>query len=133
MSNPGFEDDLATERAVLAANDAFYRAFEARDLRAMSDVWERSERATCTHPGWRRLHGWPLVMESWRRLFEGPQRLQFVLTDVSVVRVADVAIVHLDENLLDAAATGTVAALNVFVSGAQGWRMLAHHGSPVAR
>ena len=133
MPSPAPEDDPGAHQAVLAANEAFYRAFEARDLQAMAQVWERSERATCTHPGWRRLQGWPLVMESWRRLFEGPQRLQFVLTDVSVVRVADLAIVHLDENLLDDAATGTVAALNVFVSSDDGWRMLAHHGSPVAR
>ena len=31
--------------AVRAANQAFYDAFEQRDLDAMSDLWERSERA----------------------------------------------------------------------------------------
>lgn len=37
------------EAAVLAANQAFYDAFEARDFDALSDLWERSERISCTH------------------------------------------------------------------------------------
>ena len=37
---------------VLAANRAFYAAFEARDIDALSDVWEHSDRSTCVHPGW---------------------------------------------------------------------------------
>ena len=45
------------EAAVRAANRAFYDAFEARDLDAMSDVWEHADRVSCTHPGWRTLHG----------------------------------------------------------------------------
>ena len=49
--------DSADEAAVRAANQAFYAAFEARDLDAMSDVWEHADRISCTHPGWRTLHG----------------------------------------------------------------------------
>ena len=68
--------------AVLAANRAFYEAFEQRDLDAMSEVWEHSDRVVCTHPGWTALRGWGAVAGSWFALFAGPTPLQFILTDV---------------------------------------------------
>jgi hypothetical protein len=37
------------------------------------------------------------------------------------------------ENLLDGPATSTVAAINLFERLDEGWRMVAHHGSPVMR
>jgi len=125
-------DDQA---AVLEAHQAFYDAFESRDLDRMSDLWEHSDRVVCTHPGWTRLRGWAAVSASWFSLFSGSQRLQFILTNIEVDIVGDVALVSVDENLLSEQASGTVAALNVFVraGGAEfGWRMLAHHGAPVA-
>jgi len=126
------------EGAVLAANAVFYRAFEDADLDAMSDLWEHSDRVQCVHPGWAVLRGWGEVSASWAGLFGGNQRLQFILTDETVVVEGDVGWVSVDENLLAGDAgggegtTGTVAALNVFVRSDAGWRMVAHHGSPVA-
>ena len=55
--------------AVTAANTEFYAAFEARDLDRMAEVWERSDRATVTHPGWPTLHGWARVAASWEAIF----------------------------------------------------------------
>src|SRR3954464_1324328 len=104
--------DAAAE--VLAASQAFYDAFEARDLDAMSDAWERSERATCTHPGWATLRGWGKVASSFFALFSGPQHLQFVLTNVQVEVAGDLAWVSVDENLLGDQGGATVAALNLF-------------------
>jgi hypothetical protein len=40
--------------------------------------------------------------------------------------------VTVDENLISADGGGTVAAVNVFVRAAAGWRLVAHHGSAVA-
>ncbi|MGE3327232.1 MAG: nuclear transport factor 2 family protein, partial [Acidimicrobiia bacterium] len=53
--------DVDEREAVLAANRAFYEAFERRDFDAMSDAWEHSDAVVCTHPGWRPLHGWAQV------------------------------------------------------------------------
>lgn len=117
------------------ANAAFYEAFERRDIDAMSDVWEHSDRVTCTHPGWAVLRGWGQVAGSWLALFSGPQRLQFILTnEVVTLAGADAAWVTVDENLLDGEEIGgTVTALNLFVRGDDDrWRLVAHHGSPVA-
>src|SRR4051794_28807360 len=88
------------ERAVLAANRAFYAAFEARDLDAMSDLWEHSDRAACVHPGWTLLRGWAAVGASWMALFQGPQQQQFLLADEHVTVVGDAAWVTVDENIL---------------------------------
>jgi len=116
---------------VLAANDAFYDAHERRDLAAMGTVWEHSDRAVCIHPGWPILRGWPTVEESWRRIFVGPGRNQFIITNIVVDGSADLAWVTLDENLMQGGTTGTVAATNIFVRGDHGWKMIVHHGSAV--
>ena len=117
---------------VLQANRAFYEAFEARDLDAMSEVWEHSDRVSCTHPGWARLHGWGSVSASWYALFGGQEQLQFILTGERVEVVGDVAWVSVDENILGGGSGSTVAAVNLFVRDDGRWRMVAHHGSPVA-
>jgi ketosteroid isomerase-like protein len=117
---------------VLLANEAFYAAHEARDLAAMERVWERSDRVVCVHPGWPILRGWANVAESWRRIFEGPGRNQFILTNGEVVVAGDHAWMTLDENLMDNTRATTVAATNHFVRSEDGWLMVLHHGSPVA-
>jgi ketosteroid isomerase-like protein len=120
--------------AVQAAHRAFYDAFEARDLDAMSSLWEHSDRVVCTHPGWRTLRGWGAVSGSWFALFDGPDALQFILTDEVVALDGDTAWVTVDENLITMGTT--VAALNLFRRhrGPEGdrWLLVAHHGSPVA-
>jgi len=122
---------MAASDDVLAAHAAFYEAFESRDLDAMSDIWEHSDRVTCAHPGWSLLRGWASVAASWVALFQGPQHMQFILTDVHVEVVGDVAWVTVDENILDEDSGATVAAMNLFVRAGEGWRMVGYHGSGV--
>jgi ketosteroid isomerase-like protein len=123
-------DTVATVEAV---NRAFYDAFEAKDLDAMSDLWEHSDRATCTHPGWATLHGWGRVSASFYALFQG-QPPQFLLTQQRVEVMGDLAWVSVDENLLGVPGGATVAALNLFCRhpGDGAWKMVCHHGSVVS-
>ena len=121
----------APEELVAAANRAFYDAHEARDLDAMRAVWEHSDHVVCVHPGWPILRTWAYVEESWRRTFAGPGRNQFILTNEAVAVHGDTAWVTLDENLVDGSGTGTVAATNIYANVADGWLLVAHHGSPV--
>ena len=116
----------------MRANSAFYDAFEQRDIDAMADAWEISDRAACTHPGWTTLHGWPQIGASWRAIFKNAP-LQFIVTNHHVVMADGMAFVTNDENLIDAGGGGTVAALNAFVPDGDRWLMVAHHASPVAR
>ena len=127
--------------AVREANDAFYAAFEHGDLDAMAEVWEHSDRATVTHPGWPTLRGWPRVLASWDAIFRNTIDILFVLTDADVQVDGDVAWVVLSENILqgtpdagdgDGLAGAHVSALNLFVRSRGAWRMVAHHGAPVA-
>ncbi len=145
MPHAARDDDAVTDvvEAVRAANAAFYAAFESRDLDAMADVWERSERASVTHPGWPRLSGWGRVAGSWDAIFRHTPFIQFVLTDERIDVAGDTAWVTLDENILQAAGVdetsgddpplsgARVAATNVFVRDGEEWRMVMHHGSPV--
>jgi hypothetical protein len=127
------------EDAVLAANRRFYQAFEARNMDDMSDLWERSDRSTCTHPGWAMLRGWGPIAASFFALFQGPRQMQFVLTQERAEVVGDLAWVSVDENLLGDQSGATIAAINIFVradgpTGAPGgreWRLVCHHGSVV--
>lgn len=118
---------------VLEANQAFYEAHEQRDLDAMRAVWEHSDRVACVHPGWPILRSWALVEESWRRIFAGPGRNQFIITNVDASGDRDVVWVTLDENLVDGGSTGTIAATNLFARTNDGWRLVLHHGSPVVQ
>ncbi|MDQ4090531.1 MAG: nuclear transport factor 2 family protein [Actinomycetota bacterium] len=119
--------------SVAAANAAFYAAFEARDLDAMSLVWEHSDRIICTHPGWASLRGWAQVAASFFALFQNSLQLQFILTKERAEVAGDVGWVTVDENILQSSTATTVSALNLFVRGDDGgWRMVAHHASPVS-
>jgi ketosteroid isomerase-like protein len=119
--------------AVLAANEAFYAAFEQRDLDAMSNVWDHADHVVCTHPGWLPRRGWGAVAASWFALFTNGQNLQFILTDEQAATSGDLGWVSCVENILgDGTSGGSVAALNVFVREEAVWKLVAHHGSPVA-
>jgi ketosteroid isomerase-like protein len=119
--------------AVAAANQAFYAAFEACDLDAMSKLWEHSDRVVCTHPGWASLRGWGQVAASFFAMFQSSQNLQFILTKETAEVLGDTAWVTVDENILQGSDATTVAALNLFVRGDGGeWILVAHHASPVS-
>ena len=98
----------------------------------MSALWERSDRALCTHPGWATLRGWAKVASSFFALFQSDQTLQFVLTEERVEVQDGVAWVAVDENLLGDQGGATVTAVNLFVRDPTGrWRLVCHHGSVV--
>jgi ketosteroid isomerase-like protein len=83
------------------------------------------------------LRGWKPVMESWRQIFENTPRIQFMLTDLSVEVHGNLAWVTLYENLNSSLEGQNVAATilttNIFRKGADGWRLIHHHGSSVAQ
>jgi ketosteroid isomerase-like protein len=125
------------EQEVAKANENFYHAFESLDIKEMEKVWAKQDSVQCGHPGWRILRGWHTVMESWRRIFENTPAIRFILTDVSIEVRGDLAWVTLCENLNSSVegqnVTATILTTNIFEKGAEGWRMIHHHGSSVAQ
>ena len=120
---------------VLAANQAFYDAFESLQVTEMHAVWLRAPHICCVHPGWGALVGWGPVMESWERIFDGTLGMHFTLTGVEVEVRGDVAWVVLIENIeshhREGKMSGTVQATNVFERVDGRWWIVHHHGSPV--
>jgi ketosteroid isomerase-like protein len=122
---------------VAAANSDFYGAFEKLDIKEMEKVWAKGADIQCGHPGWRILRGWDPVMESWKRIFENTPAIQFMLSDVSIQIKGAFAWVTLYENLNSKVegqpVSATILTTNIFEKGAEGWRMIHHHGSSVAQ
>ena len=120
MANP-------LEDAVLAANQAFYTAFNERDTNGMEQLWAVEHRASCIHPGWAPLFGRQTIMASWRAIFGSPEPPRIDMTDAHAVVMGSAAFVVCVEHLLDA----TIAATNVFVQESGKWRIVHHHGGPM--
>ena len=118
----------AAEHAALAANEAFYAAFNAKDFDAMSRVWARSTPVACTHPNWNTLEGLAAVMESWAAILGNPGQPR-VVAGGAVAHVFGEAALVLCRELV---AGHPLAATNLFVREHGEWRMVHHHSSPVA-
>ena len=125
------------EKEVAKANESFYSAFESLNVHQMESVWAKDAEIQCGHPGWRILRGWKPVMESWQRIFENTPQIRFMLTDVVIEVRGELAWVTLYENLNSSLEGQNLAAMilttNIFRKGADGWRMIHHHGSSVAQ
>ena len=128
MTDDGSTDELSRR------NHAFYEAFEARDLDAMSDIWEHSDRVTL-HPSraGRVLRGWGAVAASWLACSRARSRSSSSSPTSTSRSTATSAWVTVDENILGDQTGSTVSVAEpVRPRRARGWRLVAHHGSAVA-
>ena len=125
------------ETAVLAANAAFYAAFESLSIEDMDAVWAYEEPVLCVHPGWPLLSTREQVIESWRRIFENASLMRFDITGAQVVVEGDAAWVSCTENLtqvLDGRVVeAKIQATNLFRRRLGEWRVAHHHGSAVGQ
>jgi len=120
---------MPDERDVLAANQAFYDAFAARDLTAMDALWARRAPVTCVHPGWQALRGRDAVLASWHGILHGPNPPAIRCADATAHLLGDAAVVVCTERLPGV----ELVATNVFVREDGTWRLAQHHASGVAR
>lgn len=112
---------------------AFYRAFEAKDAQAMAGIWEDSEEIICIHPMGPPLSGRQAVIHGWREIFSGDAQMRLSLERVQIYRIENLA-VHIVVEHIEVASgqrVSPILATNLFRLGAQGWRMLTHHASPM--
>lgn len=126
---------MSDREAVLDANRAFYTAFESLDTEQMEALWLRDRRIVCIHPGWRKLTGWGPIMSSWERIFDNVFEMKFELGELEVMISGDLAIVVVEEDLIqrgyDGVTRAQVLTTNVFERVGEKWFMILHHGSPV--
>ena len=119
---------MSDDDTILAANAAYYRAFSAGDVAAMSRIWA-DDGVSCVHPGWMPLVGREPVIESYRAILAGPNRVRIVHRD-------DTAIVSGDEGRVVCIeiveGSALLAATNVYRRVGGAWRMVHHQASPIA-
>jgi len=127
--------DARTPESLLAANERFYRTFEALDFPAMSRLWEDSSRVFCAHPGWMPLRGHRPVLESWQRIIENTGEIHFALSGEQAFLAGDVGIVTVFEGIYSTVGherhSSGAASTNLFgYDEAAGlWLIFHHHAS----
>ena len=129
---------MTNERAeVLAANQAFYQAFEKKDIDAMSAVWSQGTGSLCIHTGGNVLRGWQPIRVSWEQIFRKTKYLEVEIDIISTEIRNEIAYVILIENILQISGGRSVQAqsmaTNIFERMASSWYLVHHHGSPLMR
>jgi ketosteroid isomerase-like protein len=122
---PGKDD----ERELLAANEAFYRAFASADFARMDALWARDAKVACTHPSGETLHGREQVMAGWRSLFRSGGNPPITAQQPTAHLLGDAGFVL----CIEAVPGGQLAATNLFVRERGSFRMVHHHAAPVSR
>lgn len=113
---------------VLEANEAFYRAFTARDVAAMEAAWAQRAAVACVHPGWDALDGREEVLASFRAIMESGASPRVRCTLAQAHLLGEVAFVTCHE-LVEGA---RLVATNLFVREDGAWRLAHHHASQLA-
>jgi len=97
-----------------------------------------SASVTCVHPGNPPVTGRSEVLRSFAAVMVGTPYIQFILTDVRVAVIRDVAVVTCMENVLTPGteqgavfSAGRAVATNVFLRVDGAWQLWQHHGSPI--
>ncbi len=128
------------EAEVEKVSGSFYSAFENLSIGMMERVWSHNDNVTCIHPGWEMFTGWLAVRDSWITIFQNTESIKLVITNARMRIIGKAVIVVCLENIESTVGSRRtkfgVIATNVFEQFAsrngQAWRMIHHHGSPVA-
>lgn len=118
-------DDVA---GALAANQAFYDAFAAGDMGAMTEIWAHAAPCACAHPGAPLLVGREVVLESWASIVTSQERPSIVCFEPQAHILGAAAYVTCYERIGDGGAV--LLATNVFALESGNWRIVHHHASP---
>ncbi len=119
--------------SALAAEAAFYEAFQTADFTLMVAVWSAADDVLCIHPGGTRLGG-VAVLESWREILARTGRRMTVTVDERVRYAQGGLSVHnLREHIsLDGELHGVMLATNVYRQEPDGWKLVLHQAAPDA-
>lgn len=122
---------------ILATNEAFYRAFEKKDLDAMTLIWSQGTGSSCVHPGSSLLKGWSAVQQSWEAIFTNTDYLEIDFDILSLEWSERVAYALVQETVLQISQGRRLEAqslaTNIFQKLGPKWYLTHHHGSPIVR
>ena len=116
------------DRDLIAANEAFYRAFAAQDVDAMDALWVEDGPVACIHPGWGALSERSRIMDSWRAILESPNAPRIACLAPRAYSLGDTGFVICFEQVGDSCLIAT----NVFARRDGGWKMVHHQAGPTS-
>ncbi|MDP3822318.1 MAG: nuclear transport factor 2 family protein [Burkholderiales bacterium] len=130
MARPRIMAPLASPEEI---EQQFYEALQRGDIERLMAVWSDDEDISCVHPGGPRVVGAGAIRAAFDSMFANgtidarPEKVRRLQTHSCAVHsVLEQVRVMTDEGPQSA----WVIATNVYVKGAQGWRLVAHHASP---
>jgi ketosteroid isomerase-like protein len=123
----------APQLALIKANEAFYRALEARAMDVIDGLWLHEGWVRCVHPGRDAVIGWPAVRSSFEEIFRQTRLLHVTPTSVDVMVYGEIGVIACVENITlqseDEMGMTATQATNIFRLTDGGWRMMHHHAS----
>jgi uncharacterized protein (TIGR02246 family) len=130
MARPKIMAPLASPDEI---EQQFYEALQRGDIERLMAVWSDDEDISCVHPGGPRVIGAGAIRAAFDAMFANgtidarPEKVRRLQTHSCAVHsVLEQVRVMTEEGPQSA----WVIATNVYVKGAQGWRLVAHHASP---
>ena len=113
------------------AEDAFYLAFQQRDIEMMMSVWSKDKNTSCIHPGGPRLDGLDTIHESWEQIFIHEQGIKFGIRKKRVFVEENIAIHNVIEEIsINGELQSEIIATNIYCKTENSWHMVLHHASP---
>lgn len=123
------------KQAILTANQAFYRAFEKRDIETISSLLSKGIDTVCIHPGRDAIRGFENIRNSWDLIFKNTNYIEIDLDIVTTEINRDIGYVVLVENLMQVIggrrSKAQCIATNIFERMGGNWYLIHHHGSPL--
>ena len=127
------------------AEQGFYQSVAQANLDALMAIWADEDDIVCIDPDGRRAAGHAAIRQGWQAIFAGCHHLEIEVTNVMRWQSGLVAIHLVQENVtmfsVPEALTdtehpnalvkrnGMTTAMNVYVRGANGWRLVCHQAT----
>jgi ketosteroid isomerase-like protein len=111
----------------------FYEALQQGDIDKLMAIWSDDDDIACVHPGGPRLIGAAAIRASFETMFANgainafPEKVRRVVSHSSAVHNVLERVQVMSQ---EGPQSAWVIATNVYLKGAQGWRLVAHHASP---
>ncbi|MEM7076845.1 MAG: nuclear transport factor 2 family protein [Pseudomonadota bacterium] len=125
---------MTDKDAVQNASEAFYAALNSvfnKDPDPMREVWLQSEEVTAMRPDGGREIGWKALWLAWQQAAEVFQGGKVDMTERKIVTLGDFAYeTGLEKGVFFPGGRRVEVAhraTNIYLSGAQGWKIVHHH------
>ncbi|KAI4364957.1 hypothetical protein MLD38_020988 [Melastoma candidum] len=124
----GWKAYYAATRAVVNVNSEFFDIIKERSLQAMSRLWFNADYVKCFHASGEFFSGYNAVIQSWQLAFNWDQGVDFLVRDVRVRVMTDMAWVTM-KTFVGNMDAGPFNVTNIFEFHNGRWYMVHHHNS----